>query len=1103
MDNKALTSQFNILNTFSESIIKKLSGEMYGNQVSFIPSDTLFIGNLHPEPIYQKVPTSKSRFAPNAIGLEFKIAKKFSEDAELEITSSCSFYYRVMPSFEQELSSIEKGSKAKDAILKPVFNKVYFKPQIKNFKIKELLEASKTTNKISFGVKNQLDALVTEISEKPDIFSLGRRRVQKVPIECLTDKDTYEKYLSKNFLGKCLPQWNLEMFLTVREEDDCYHFQIIMLNAAKSERGDKGIYEKDIYETQINVRAKNSEFLKFELDSLLENYRYDRSVNAVGINCFIEKDGASLKTTHVPKFEQKEIVERNTETFSMKELSENPIPVLENARVALEEGIAAFKSIFDGKIAGEDQIKFKEDLKLCDRELDRFNKGTSILTAYPDCLEAFKLMNMSFLRTSKGYTSWKLFQLVFIVSNIPDIASEEHKEISNSRNEVELLYFPTGSGKTEAFLGVSIFQAFFDRLAGKKLGTSVIAKFPLRMLSLQQLQRVADIFAAAETVRKETGKISGPEYDPFSVGYYVGSENTPNSLTESGYSSGGESRNLLESLSEEEAQKYLIVKKCPFCSMDKVRVIIDAPAIRLRHICQNCNNELNVFISDSEIYRYLPTFVVSTLDKIVICGIQRNFRNILGQVRYKCPEHGYTSYTPNLLKQRLCVEHTCKVPIERFVPLVDLKRPEPSILIQDELHLVRERMGAFDANYETLINYMLHLFAKKNREVKILAATATISQYEKQIYELYLRQANRFPAAIETYTKVAAQNVPKRQIIGIMPHGRSKVRSMLDILTNLFIEIQKTEKGAYNDVLGEDNKEIIRNIKTALSYHIKKRDSDVISRSVGTMINRELSNLNYKEINRESLTGDVGFDVIRNITESIERGADKAPDLLLATNLISHGVDLERLNIMLFMGMPENVAEYIQALSRVGRRYPALVIVLFDPLRERDQSYYKYFRKFHEMYELLIGSTPLNRWSKRGIEIITPGIFSAAILNYFELNQATPLRLDLCKDFKKAFMNQLINKSDLLDFVKTAMGVDKAPYVWVNEEVESNFERLLNQVLNTTSQDEERRPIYMTMSPKPLNNLRNIDAGVDITLNADTEAVVDSYNIRSGRTKEE
>jgi hypothetical protein len=100
-------------------------------------------------------------------------------------------------------------------------------------------------------------------------------------------------------------------------------------------------------------------------------------------------------------------------------------------------------------------------------------------------------------------------------------------------------------------------------------------------------------------------------------------------------------------------------------------------------------------------------------------------------------------------------------------------------------------------------------------------------------------------------------------------------------------------------------------------------------------------------------------------------------------------------------------------------------------------------------------------------------------------------------------MNQTINKKDLLSFVKTAIGVDKAPYVWVNEEVEINFERLLNQVLNTTSQDEERRPIYMTMSPKPLNNLRNIDAGVDITLNADTEAVVDSYNIRSGRTKEE
>ena len=453
MDNNALTSQFNILNTFSENIIKKLSGEMYEDQVSFIPSDTLFIGNLHPEPMYQKVPASKSRFAPNAIGLEFKIAKDFSENAELEIASSCALYYRVMPSFEQQLSSIERESKAKEVILKPVFNKVYFRPQTRTFRLKELLEVSKTQNKISFDVAPQLETLVAGMSNNPNIFSLGRRRMQKVPMECLTDKDAYEKYLSVNFLGKCLPKWNLDMFLTAREEDDCYRFQIIMLNATKSERGDKGIYERGVYETQINVKAKNSDFSKFELDSLLENYRYDRSVNAVGINCFIERDGASLKTVHVPRFEQKEVIERNTETFSMKELSENPIPVLKNAKVALESGILAFKSIFDGKIAAGEQTKFKEDLKLCDRELNRFEKGVQILTTYLDCLEAFKLMNKAFLRTSKGYTSWKLFQLVFITSNIPDIASEEHEEIENSRNEVELLYFPTGSGNSHLLHG--------------------------------------------------------------------------------------------------------------------------------------------------------------------------------------------------------------------------------------------------------------------------------------------------------------------------------------------------------------------------------------------------------------------------------------------------------------------------------------------------------------------------------------------------------------------------------------------------------------------------------------------------------------------------
>lgn len=1098
------SSQSAVLSKVISGLRATISGNGYkdGEIVPFFPSSTFFIGNLLPLP--ETIPSS-SKFAPTSMGLEFKIKKSEISKAEIIIDLSCALYYRVLPFFEAQLKSYKKGMPehaGQNAQLKQqldtLFKKVYFKPHKIKAKLKDLVEKSKTQSEIQLGIGNQIEKFVEDVGKDVNIFRLGKYRSQKIPVDVLSDEESYNKYIKENFQSVCIPKWKGELVAKVFEEDNEYRIQVILLNSAQTEKGT--VYENGMFEVQINIVIDNANLSLFELNSISDTYKYSKVVGAIGINCSVIDEGNALSTEYMPKFGQLEAIPRSKATFDMSKLSENPLPILESALSELKTGIGEFKVTFASKISEANKDKFDADMQACEAELERFEYGISLLRKHEKALASFKLMNKSFLNTRKKYSSWRLFQLVFIVSTLPDIMVEEYDIEPNTRDKVGLLYYPTGGGKTEAFLGVSVFQAFFDRFTGKKMGVSVITKFPLRMLSLQQLQRVADIFTSAEKIRLEDKSISGKDFEPFSVGYYVGENNTPNALVKKVY--GGQPINLLESMNDTELQKYLIVEHCPYCFDGQVKVEKDIDAVRLQHVCQQCKKELNVFVSDEEIYRYLPTFIVSTLDKVVICGFQKDFRNILGQIRYKCPKHGYTSSDPTT--KSFCVVDNCVVPPEKFERISGLHRAEPSLLIQDELHLVRESMGTFDSHYETLINYLIYELSDRKRTVKVLAATATIADYEKQVNELYLKEALKFPAVIEVYAKNADNLPPKRQIYGIMPHGRSRLYSILPVLTQLFTEIEElqSERAKLGESLSpEEAGLILGNLNTVLSYHLKKQDAFEVYRSVRTMVNPELSDTHHEDIDTQMITGDVSFDRIRQITERVENG--NAVGLLLATSSISHGVDIDRLNVMCFMGMPDNVAEYIQAMSRVGRTYPGLIIVLFDPRKERDQSYYKYFGKFHELYDLLIEGSPLNRWSKKGFEITLPGIFSASVLNYFDLNApATHQRLDLCRNWKLAYSAGVINDSKIENFIDSAvMGSNGAPYTWVKSEVNRVTRKIIQKLVDAGS-EEGSKTIYTVMDPRPLMNLRSISNEVTITPEGDSEIVMSEYGARAQENEE-
>ena len=296
---------------------------------------------------------------------------------------------------------------------------------------------------------------------------------------------------------------------------------------------------------------------------------------------------------------------------------------------------------------------------------------------------AFRYMNMAFKKSAKGYDSWRLFQIVFVVSLIldvvahePDLMLEEEMKDKAKTDDIDILYFPTGGGKTEAFLGILVFNLFFDRLRSKEFGVTALLKYPLRLLSVQQVQRVSNILATAEIIRQDE-KMGG---DRFSLGYFVGEGNTPNKIDKD------LRKKLKEMTMEEIDERYRLLDVCPFCGKNTIHVIYDEKSNSLKHICQqqgcDSNGEIPLYMVDDDIYRYIPSVIISTVDKMTAIGLNMRFHNLLCGADYKCPKHGFTA-------RKKCHVDGCtcsQTDYER----VKMKDPAPTLMIQDELHLIKE-----------------------------------------------------------------------------------------------------------------------------------------------------------------------------------------------------------------------------------------------------------------------------------------------------------------------------------------------------------------------------------------------------------------------------
>lgn len=525
---------------------------------------------------------------------------------------------------------------------------------------------------------------------------------------------------------------------------------------------------------------------------------------------------------------------------------------------------------------------------------------------------------------------WRPFQLAFQLLVLPSLVDFDDAH----RGTVDLIWFPTGGGKTEAYLGLAAFEMFRRRLtqgaAGE--GTAVIKRYTLRLLTSQQFQRAAALVCACEQLRRIDRSLGGP----FRLGLWVGDEATPNRFTDS-HHPGGAVERLARLLDEEEPENPFQLTKCPWCG---TRIVptrrdardcygVDASATSFRLFCPSdrCpfHDELPVSVVDEDLYQRPPSFVVATVDK---------FARLAWDAR------------PGA-----------------FFGIGGAVSP-PSLIIQDELHLISGPLGTIAGAYEAAIDTVV---AGLGPPPKVIAATATIRRAQDQVRKLYGRDVAVFPPsgldADDSYFARVDRTRPGRLYVGVMAAGHTPVTSLVRTAAAL-------AEGASAVTMGEECRD---GYWTQLIYHNSRRElgktmtlarDDIPARVL--VIARDAARARSLD-NVVELSANVSGKRIPMVLDQLQksRGSGEAIDILPCTSMISVGVDVKRLGLMLVNGQPKTTSEYIQATSRVGRHVvPGLVVTLYSPTKPRDRSHYEDFVSYHSSLYKWVEPTSVTPWAK-------------------------------------------------------------------------------------------------------------------------------------------
>lgn len=657
-----------------------LAGRNQKRLVARQPADVCQLGVLAP---YD--PNADTYKQPSSLGLEFMVRDE--EPGSIEVEGQLAFYVRRLPTLAEQQSVA--GEASGQGTLIEVIERcdLSFGP----------LQLPLADGDDGGLLQHLLDKEIQTMEERADSWRVMDRR-PSVPASATTSAEAFAEWLQE-VLGNRpvdIPPLKVRLQVMTRHYEGRKRVTVYLRNETLQGNNPTENNYRVIADVRLRVRVQGT-LVPVEILPVAEDYQFDPNVWVVGRNCGALREGNCLTTRCLAIYRQKRITTRSEPSAPFQDLAQRPLEVLQGIYEAMQAHAQSWERELDLKgYTGEFAEAAQTDLRQFREEIRRFAAGLAALRADERLKKAFTAMNRVFARISP-YPSWRLFQIVFIVSQLPALAlregitagewAGERYEWADDMDQAVVLWFPTGGGKTEAYLGLVCTAMLYDRLRGKKLGVTAWLRFPLRMLSMQQLQRAMRVLYGAEQERLALGL----EGDPFRLGYLAGKGNSPNQL---------DAAELQRWSQTGELEKLRLVPNCPACGgLETVEVHLQRARLCFEHRCRKCGYQLPLDVSDSEVLRHQSTVVVGTVDKMAALAYQPAL-SMLWQVRRYCPQHGY------FLDK--CLVKNCSVN-SRQLQTVNAYDPGPSLHIQDELHLLQEELGAFAGHYETTIRSRVHL----------------------------------------------------------------------------------------------------------------------------------------------------------------------------------------------------------------------------------------------------------------------------------------------------------------------------------------------------------------------------------------------------------
>ena len=744
----------------------------------------------------------------------------------------------------------------------------------------------------------------------------------------------------------------------------------------------------------------------------------------------------------------------------------------------------------------DDSMISKRILEDCNVALERMKDGLNLLNENENVQKAFKWMNEAMLDQQtrindlrhptfpdfknasnidwgqypgtdqdKGY--WRAFQIAFIVMNLRSIVEPERQDL---RENVELIWFPTGGGKTEAYFGLAAFSILWRRLSDPAdSGTDVIMRYTLRLLTTQQYQRASSLICALDLLRKNHESELGTER--ITLGLWIGGGSSPNTIPDI-------QKAWSKLNSQTDPQNKFVINQCPWCGAEMgISRLKKTPEgleplgidVSLNEISFHCpdkrcafsvkNEKLPLYVDDQSIKEKKPSMIIGTIDKLALLAFETgsNSHSVFG----------------------------------KDIEGSQVTKP-PSLIIQDELHLISGPLGSIAGIWESIIEDFCSDYSDPNLVIrpKIICSTATIRKYEEQILSLYGRKDSTLfpPPGIDSsdsfFGKEISENGSGKLFVGVLtPSIGSNLVAQTRVFTSLLqspTNLQVDEQDPwYTLMIFFNSLRELGGAETLFQTDIP----DYLGVYKDRHPNKKPRYANY----RLRLTGELSNDELPTTLEQLENStSDGNPvDVCLATNILEVGVDIQRLSLMSVVGQPKTTSTYIQATGRVGRGKdrPGMVVTIFSPFKPRDRSHYEKFRTYHETLYSQVEPTSVTPFSSPALE----KALHAALIAYVKINGNKST-----KDSPDPFPDTLVK-----DFYQ--LMEKRAEFIFANQEYKdpdllSNFRKILDKRIGQWKRWQKQDWEYKTNRKQyPLI----VRAGTDETASGDTNVWPTMMNMRN------